>query len=234
MSDELFDHKKAQQYEIGSARNTLIKNFKKWYSKIESVKANKEMWPGFGELKVNGFYGDSQETWMEFAKYIEGKTCLEIGPGPCGSLASRWWVKRRILIDPLIEEYNRITLELFQKSIYTEDMELYAQPAEKLIPSLVGIVDGAIICRNALDHLSDPMLVLKNIAAYAKSGCYLLLWTDLWHLGSRDAGHRNITEDKEGFKKNIMDLGFEILYSFDGVRQDGSTIEYGCRARKIV
>ena len=122
--------------------------------------------------------------------------------------------------------------ELYKRTWYNDDLELYAHPAEDLISELVGAIDGAIMCRNTLDHCADPMRVLENIAAYAKPGCYLLLWTDLWHLHGHDEGHRNITTDKEGFKKSIRDLGFEILYSFDGVRQDGSTIEYGCRARK--
>lgn len=229
-----FDHRRAQEYELRHSERFYRGNFENLYAEIEAAKANEERWPGRGELEVNGFYGGSQQTWRELAAHVEGKTCLEIGPGPCGALVAWWWVKRRIFIDPLIEEYKRISLEHFKRTWYTDDLELYAQPAEDSIPELVGAIDGAIICRNTLDHCADPMRVLENIGAYAKPGCYLLLWTDLWHLHGSGEGHRNITKDKEGFEKSIRELGFEILYSFDGVRQDGSTIEYGCRARKVI
>jgi SAM-dependent methyltransferase len=232
--DMPFNHKRAQEYEIKSSENSIKNNFEWWYAWAETVKSKRERSPGIDEMGVDGFYGGSEEVWAEVAAHVEGRTCLEIGPGPCGNLAGWWWAKRRIFIDPLIDEYKRISLKYFNKTLYTDEMELYARCAEDFIPELEGTVDGVIICRNALDHCKDPTLVLKNIAAYAKPGCYLLLWTDLWHLRGHDVGHSNITKDKEGFEKNIMDLGFEILYTFDGVRQDGSTIEYGCRARKVV
>lgn len=233
LQGRFFSHSRAQEYELRDAEHFIESNFDTLYAEIETAKAKGERWPGREELEVNGFYGGSHQTWMELAAYVEGKTCLEIGPGPCGALVAWWWVKRRIFIDPLIEEYKRISLERFKRTWYTDDLKLYNQSAEDLIPYLVGAVDGAIVCRNALDHCADPMSVLKNIAAYAKPGCYLLLWTDLWHLYGHDAGHRDITKDRDGFQKSIRALGFEILYSLDGVRHDGSTIEYGCRARRM-
>lgn len=228
-----FSHDQSLRYELSSAEHFIEMNFESLFAEIETAKNKGERWPGRDELEVDGFYGGSHQAWMELAKHVEEKTCLEIGPGPCGALVCWWWVKDRIFIDPLIDEYKRLSLGRFKKTWYTDDLNLLAQAAEDLIPDLVGAVDGAIICRNALDHCADPMSVLKNISAYAKPGCYLLLWTDLWHLTGHDAGHRDITKDREGFQESIKHLGFDILYSFDSVRQDGSTIEYGCRARKI-
>ena len=125
-----------------------------------------------------------------------------------------------------------MSLRLFGKTWYTDDIELHPLPGEHLIDELNCQIDGAIICRNVLDHCDKPMKVLENIAAYAKPGCYLLLWTDLWHLRGHDEGHSNITLDRNAFEQHISSLGFEILYSFeDGQRH---TINYGCHARKRV
>jgi len=227
-----FNHYRAQQYESNSAKIFIEEHFEGLYSRINAFKMNNIKDPGINELDVNGFYEGNENIWHKFATFIEGKTVLEIGPGPFGAIVGWWWVKNRIVIDPLIEDYKNTSLSIFHKTVYTDDIIQYSQPAEEKIPELINKIDGAIICRNALDHCENPMAILKNIADYSKSGCYLLLWTDLWHLHTLDEGHKNITKDKTGFEKQIRDYGFEILYSFDKVRKDASTIEYGCRARK--
>lgn len=234
MGLERFDHRRAQKYELRFSENWIKENFESLYARLKEAKAQGERWPGPLELVVKEFFAGCLRDWGEFAALVEGKTCLEIGGGPCGALAIWWWIKRRIIVDPLVQQYKQISLQLFERSWYTDDLELYAQPAERFIPELSSAIDGAVICRNMLGHSERPMLVLENIAAYAKPGCYLLLWTDLWHLKGHNEGHRNITKDRKGFERKIKDLGFEILYSFNGARQDGSTIDYGCRARKRV
>ena len=147
-----FNHIKAQRYELHHAKHWMQENFEDLYSEINRVEMEKEFWPGRGELDEVGFFDGDEETWLKFASHIDGKRCLEIGPGPCGALAAWWWVKQRIFIDPLIEEYKQISLELFDRTWYTEDLSLYSLPGETFIPDLVGSIDGAIICRNALDH----------------------------------------------------------------------------------
>ena len=232
MGPERFDHREAQDYELRSSERFIRKNVDDLYFQIVKAKAQGERWPVPLEMVINEVFAGSRVEWGDFADYVKGKTCLEIGAGPCGALAVWWWIQRRIIVDPLVEEYKQISIDLFKRSWYTDDIELYAQPAERFIHELSSAIDGAIICRNALDHSEDPLLILENIATYAKSGCYLLLWTDLWHLKGHDEGHRNITKDRQAFEKKVTDLGFEIKHSFYDVRGDGSTIEYGCCARK--
>jgi len=204
------------------------------FTRIKTARMRNEWWPGPMDLAVKEFFAGSREEWERFAAQIRHKTCLEIGAGPCGALAIWWWVKRRIVVDPLVQEYKRIAQQLFKSTWYSDDMELFAQPAERFIPELSGRISGVIICRNMLDHSESPMTILKNVAEYAGPGCYLLLWTDLWHLKGHSKGHRNITRDARAFEKKIMESGFDILHAFDSVRPDGSTIEYGCRARKRI
>ena len=225
-----FNWSEAQEYELRNSQCWLKENFESLFPMIEAARQRSELWPGPLDLVVKEFFAARREEWMEFATYIKDKTCLEVGAGPCGALAIWWWVKRRIIVDPLIAEYKRISLELFERTWYTDDIELYAQPAERFIAELSNRIDGAIICRNTLDHCEKPMLVFRNMAAYAKAGCHLLLWTDLWHLKGHNEGHRNITKDKEAFERKVRDLGFEILYSFEDVQRP--TINYGCHARK--
>lgn len=88
-------HRRAQKYELSSSEHFIERNFEVLYAEIETAKAKGERSPGIGELETNGFYSGSQQIWMELASYVEGKTCLEIGPGPCGALVGWWWVKTR-------------------------------------------------------------------------------------------------------------------------------------------
>jgi hypothetical protein len=109
----------------------------------------------------------------------------------------------------------------------------YALPGEETVPELVGAVDGCIVCRNALDHTDDPLMVLNNIADYAAPGCYFLFWTDLWHLAGLDEGHRNITKSIAVMDRLMDGLGFELLKRGATVRSEAEGyIEYGRLARK--
>jgi hypothetical protein len=94
-------------------------------------------------------------------------------------------------------------------------------------------VDGSLICRNCLDHCEDPFAVLFNISEYAAPGCYLLLWSDIWHLAGTDPGHHNLTKTEAMMDKIISGLGFEILRICSKIRDPSEYVEYGRLARKL-
>jgi hypothetical protein len=72
-----------------------------------------------------------------------------------------------------------------------------------------------------LDHTPNWPFVLSNISAYAMSGCHLLCWTDLYHRGSADEGHYDITPDKDSFRRLINQLGFRIIREYsDKMRKE--------------
>lgn len=221
---------KAQQFELRHSRRWLKDNFAPLWSQIEDARRSGRYWSGPMDLMRSDFFQGSETDWLEFASFIENRSCLEIGAGPCGALAIWWWVKRRVIIDPLILMYLAISLEMFNRSWYTDEIELIGTPAEQVEPRLLGTIDGAIICRNTLDHCADPGQVLRNIAQYASRGSLLLLWTDLWHTGGRDQGHRNITRDRSSFLTQISELGYHILRDFSD--PDRSTVNFGCIAEK--
>jgi len=137
--------------------------------------------PGFKAMKL---------LWLTFVAHVRPRRCLEIGCGSFGYLAPCYWIKQRTLIDPLIDEYRMLQLESCGATIYS-GIETFAEQAENRIDSLVGAIDGAIICRNAIDHCEDPLSVLANISAYAAPGCYFFLDRHLaprWH-GRRTSQH---------------------------------------------
>lgn len=168
----------------------------------------------------------------EFCRKTEGKKCLEIGTSTEGILVYFPWLTKRALIDPLTARYRDVQLKEWGKTIFTDDIEIYDQVAETVIPNLVGNVDGTIICRNTLDHTIDPWKILENIAAYAAEGCTLLLWTDIWHFNLKDPGHRNIIEDPIAFENKIKELGFTIVRRLPDIGDHRSTVHYGCVATK--
>jgi len=168
--------------------------------------------------------------WNEFVKHIENKTCIEIGSGPAGALIKWCWTKKRIIIDPLVSEYKRLSIKKFGKSLFTEDMILYSQNAEMYIPHLRNKIDGVIVCRNVLDHCENPIKMFENMAKYAKNGCYLLLWSDIYHKKGHNEGHTNITKSKAKFENLIKKSDFKIQYKFSLGKRN--TINYGCVAIK--
>jgi hypothetical protein len=225
-----FDHSRAQKYEIESSEEWLNENFLLVKERLIKSRANGKYLTGPGDAILSEFFNNSITKWEEFALLIQEKTCLEVGPGPCGALCMWWWIKKAIFIDPLIFKYRDIQLRIFNDTFYTDEMKLFEKNAEILIPELVSKIDGAVICRNALDHCENPQAILHNISKYAISGCYLLLWTDLWHKYGHNEGHRNITKNKANFEADIIGLGFEILHSFEN--KNHYTINYGCLAIK--
>src|SRR5581483_3568069 len=103
-------------------------------------------------------------------------------------------------------------------------------PGETFQEALAGRIDGAILCRNMLDHTPRWAFVLGNIAAYAAVGCKLLLWTDLDHLGTADEGHYDITNDSASFKRLVEALGFRVIREHSAERAE---LNWGCFAEKV-
>jgi len=225
-----FDHDKAQKYELLHSEKWVDQNYNLLYNELAKAKMSETLWPGPGNLYVKEFFDDSIYSWHMFAESVRGKTCLEIGSGPLPALCVWYWTGNKIIIDPLINDYKRLTTKKSRRSWFSDDMTLYPSCAEHYVSSFYGVADGVIVCRNALDHCENPSLILDNISKYAAFGCHLLLWTDLWHIAGHDEGHTNITKDKVQFEKDITTRGFNIIGRYEDTAR--KTINYGCRAVK--
>lgn len=226
-----FDHAVAQRYELRHNDLWLRQHDAALWELIEQAKAGERGPVGeMNELALTEFFAGDLGRWTEFAEAIAGRTVMDIGGGPLPFMAFWPWAGNRIALDPLADEYSRTANDVTGRSWFDE-FTVIAKPAEQFISELAGAVDGAIICRNALDHTSEPYLILSNIASYAATGCRLLFWTDLHHEGGRDQGHSDITKDRDGFRRLIENLQFEIEAEVRP-RDRHDAIEFGCLATK--
>ena len=223
-----FDHRAAQQYETRSARGTVNRDFARIYAAWENERSAGGMW----QSPDDQWFLGNRELWTAFVEHVRDRTSLEIGSGPFGYLAACYWMKRRIVIDPLIDEYRDYQIKRFGKTFWTSDIETHAVSAEQIVEALRGAIDGCIVSRNALDHMEDPLAALAAIGEYAASGCYLLLWSDIWHRDGGDVGHRNITRNPAVLDKLLGGLGFEIVQNGASLRNPDEYVEYGRLARK--
>lgn len=229
MKQNEFLHVAAQEYEAKSAARNIEKDFAVLYESWEQAKKEGSLW----HYADNQWFLGNVELWDEFVNHVQNRRCLEIGSGPFGYLAPCYWIKDRIIIDPLIDFYRNEQLRVLGKTFFGDEIKTYNVPAEECLNELLGKIDGFIVCRNMLDHCEDPLKVLENISDYAVSGSYLLLWTDIFHLMGLDEGHRNITQSPRVFKMLLKGLGFALLQEGAKIRDPHEYIEFGILARKI-
>lgn len=222
-----FDHAKAQEYEWRNNAVVIRDHFPEVYSAVEADRAAGGLW----YRAEHQFFEGDEALYADFVARVRDRKCLEVGSGPFGFLPPLSWIKNRIVIEPLADKYRAAQLEQLGKTFFTDDLKVYATNAEALLPELVATIDGAIICRNALDHCEDALTILHNLSRYAKAGCYFLLWTDIWHLDGHDDGHHNITKSPEILDALLSGLGFDVIKNIKPVRESGY-LEYGCVALK--
>jgi hypothetical protein len=223
-----FDHRAAQTYEMLSARGRMRRDFPRVHADWERERAAGGLWQSADDQWFLG----KKDLWTAFVAHVTDRTNLEIGSGPFGYLASCYWMKRRIVVDPLVDKYRAYQMKHFGRTFWTAEIETHALPVEQMVESLRGAVDGCIVSRNALDHMEDPLAALEAIGAYAAPGCYLLLWSDIWHRDGGDVGHRNITKSATALDKMLDGLGFDIVQNGAGLRNPDQYTEYSRLARK--
>ncbi len=181
------------------------------------------------ELMLQEFFESSLEEWHTFVAHITGKTCLDIGPCVLSPLAAWDVAAARHIVEPLHEKIEAWQIEHLGKSAF-EDLICHSQQAEEPVEALRGAVDGAILCRNMLDHTPQWPFVMQTMSEYAAPGCRLLLWVDLDHHGTEDIGHYNITTDVEAFKRLVQTFGFRIERTFQDANR--AELNWGCFAIK--
>jgi len=233
---------KTQKYEL-ICNNHFAENDKdykegsiKLLKQIEKFKSTGEITP-FEEWHLwssihHEFFNGSAEEFKSFIEKIKDKSSLEVGSGPCGLLNVLYQLKSRVFVEPLLNSYREKQLSLLGKTWFSEDVSCYSQPAEILIPELVGKIDGMVICRNCIDHAQDWKSIMNNIGQYAASGSHFLFWADLYHLNGNDDGHFNVTDDKDYFRCYIKDLGFKIKSEWEMPESERKCINLGFIAIK--
>jgi hypothetical protein len=181
------------------------------------------------KLTIEEFFGNSASEWQAFVSQIAGKKCLEIGSCTSSMLSSWDTASDRFVIEPLADKVSTWQRENLGFSLY-EGLTTYSVGADQYIESLAASIDGAIYCRNCIDHSPNWMFILSNISAYATPGCKLLLWNDIFHLDGTDSGHYDLTDDPSAMKRLISELGFNVKREYTNVgRRD---LNWGCFAIK--
>lgn len=181
------------------------------------------------ELMLQEFFDKSLDEWSAFVEHITGKTCLDVGPCAISPLGSWDVASSRHIIEPLHEKIAAWQIENLGRSAF-EGLTCHSQRAEQPVDALRGAVDGAILCRNMLDHTPQWPFVMQVISEYAQPGCRLLLWTDLDHRGTEDVGHYNITTDVGSFQRLVQSFGFRIVRTCNDPNR--AELNWGCFAIK--
>ncbi|MBU2579806.1 class I SAM-dependent methyltransferase [Candidatus Parcubacteria bacterium] len=143
-----------------------------------------------------------KETEISDKSFLKNKIVVDIGPGPMGLLEASN-AKIKIAIDPIAQEYQKHNLLLKDSDVVYINL-----PAEK-IPLLDGYAD-VVISRNSLDHVSDPIKVVKEIYRILRTNGYFVLNVDINHPSTIAEPHKitqsmikKITQDFELIRKII-------------------------------
>lgn len=106
------------------------------------------------------------------AKEYEGKSLLDIGCGPCGSLEWADQAEERVGLDPLVERYREFGIDAHK-------MKYVCAPSEQ-IPFPDEHFD--FVCSfNSLDHVDNLEGTLSEISRVVKKGGNFLLITEINH-----------------------------------------------------
>ena len=90
--------------------------------------------------------------------WVEGKTVVSLGCGCTGDLAA-FPAAVKIAIDPLLYAYQQLGMLVRAE---TGSRTVYLSLGAENLPLLDDFAD-LVICRNALDHMPDPAVALKEI-----------------------------------------------------------------------
>ena len=122
-----------------------------------------------------------REAGIEHERFFEGRTVVDIGPGPLG-FPDACPAATSIGVEPLAERFAQAGL------LIEESRAIYlAVPAER-IPLVSSTVD-VVLSRNSLDHVRDPAAVIAEVRRILRPGGRLILNVDLDHPATATEQH---------------------------------------------
>ena len=140
----------------------------------------------YGRDKFGGSYDDERLAYSRLlldellrylgtdTRWIEGKTIISIGSGCTGDLAA-FPAAVKIAIDPLLYAYQRLGM-LMPDEVGSQTV--YMSTGAENLPLLDDFAD-LIICRNALDHMPNPAVALKEMWRILKQTGALFVSVDI-------------------------------------------------------
>jgi SAM-dependent methyltransferase len=114
-------------------------------------------------------YCDRDEQWLS------DKTVVSIGCGCTGDLAA-WPAAVKIAVDPLLYTYQK--LRMLVDDVAGTSHTVHLPVGVEALPLLDDCAD-LVICRNALDHMPDPKMALRQICRILREDAPLFLSVDI-------------------------------------------------------
>jgi ubiquinone/menaquinone biosynthesis C-methylase UbiE len=108
-------------------------------------------------------------------RWLEGKTVVSIGCGCTGDLAS-FPAAVKIAIDPLLNVYQKLGMLL--EDVEGTSQTVYLSMDSEDLPLLDDYAD-LVLCRNALDHMPDPGIALREFQRILKNDGALFVSVDI-------------------------------------------------------
>jgi SAM-dependent methyltransferase len=136
-------------------------------------------------------------------QWCAGQSVVEIGAGPYPAIAAAPAWKRAVAVDPLAKSYAEENLLPAAASHVT-----YIEASGERIPLPPGFADLVII-ENALDHVSEPALVLTEIRRLLRPGGLVWLLVDL----STHTDHMHPHAfDEAGLREVLKAADLEVIH----------------------
>lgn len=116
------------------------------------------------------------------AQWLQDKTVVSIGCGCTGDLVA-WNAAVKIAVDPLLYTYQQ--LHLLVGDVAGTSPTVHLAVGVEALPLLDACAD-LVICRNALDHMPDAPLALRQIRRILKEDAPLFLSVDIGGIPTPD------------------------------------------------
>ena len=120
----------------------------------------------YRDLNLERYWQGELAKFSADPEFFRNKVIADIGCGPFGVVHFLSQAKRRVRLDPLLDQYDE------RLAFGADDVSALAQGEE--LPLRSGSIDVAI-CFNALDHMRDPAAALREIKRTLRPGGHLLL-----------------------------------------------------------
>jgi len=172
-------------------------------------------------VEVTEFHATPEDWEKSWRSKVVGKTCIDVGCGCDGTVPFWRSAGRRILLDPLAKEYQKLILsESAERShegfSWFDECELVPKKATE-----VDLKGDVIVFRNALDHDAHPLSLFRAVLDMGNSGARLYFWSELTHHEHRNDGHHEVPMTKEELKREMYDAGWGIIREFKAVSGPG-------------
>lgn len=219
----------AQDFEFKHARQFMNRQCTRDLLERINSSANLVSRGWVDESLLKDFFGGSLDEWQLFLQHITDKNVLEVGPCIAAQVANWDVARNRFAIEPLYDKISHEQRLKFGVDGYP-NVKAYSVPAEELIADFVGMIDGAVLIRNCLDHSPAWPFIMANLGLYTTKGTQLLLWNDLWHPRHLRRGHFEICKQIDQFRNLLLSFGWRIIYEFQ--MSESKCVNFGCRAEK--